>query len=69
MANPMGMDGMPMEGHHVGRVEDGTTELVDQIVHRMIHADEIQAVQDVFQRDGLTGNPNAWTAKRISEGG
>jgi hypothetical protein len=53
---------MPMERHHPGRL-DGKTELVDKIVHDLIHESERDAVRDIFRQDGLKGNPGAWTGK------
>ncbi|MCF8070069.1 MAG: hypothetical protein K9L30_15920 [Desulfobacterales bacterium] len=62
--NPIGPDGMPMEKHHPGRLKGGT-ELIPKTVHDLIHDDERAAVREIFKNDGLAGNPNAWTGKRI----
>lgn len=64
MANPIGMDGMPMERHHPGRIW-GETVMIDKITHDLIHDSEREAVREVFKQDGLQGNPNAWSAKPI----
>ena len=60
--SPIGSDGLPMEGHHRGRL-DGHTELIPKTVHDLIHQDERDAVKEVFKNDGLNGNPGSWTGK------
>lgn len=62
--NPIGPDGLPMEKHHPGRLK-GPTVLIPKTVHDLIHEDERDAVREIFRKDGLTGNPGAWTGKRI----
>ena len=62
--NPIGPDGLPMERHHRGRLW-GPTELIPKTVHDIIHQDERNAVREIFKKDGLKGNVNAWTGKRI----
>lgn len=64
MANPTGSDGAPMERHHTAR-HAGKTVLMDQCVHRAIHAQETAAIQQVMRQDGLKGNPTAWSAKPV----
>lgn len=64
MSNPKGSDGAPMERHHIAR-QEGDTILIDRTTHRIIHQQERDAVRDVFEKDGLKGNPGSWTAKKI----
>ncbi len=65
MPNPIGIDGYPMENHHIARQDqNGQKNLIDRCIHQEIHAQEIAAVQDAFEKEGISGfNPNAWTAK------
>lgn len=65
MSNPLGPDGYPLENHHVGRLDQdpGEVNLITRTEHQLIHQDEIDAVREVFIKDGLRGNPNAWTGK------
>ena len=66
MTNPIGFDGLPMENHHVARQDQhGQTNFITATEHRLIHADEIRAVADVFRQDGIKGfNANGWSAKQ-----
>ena len=65
MPNEIGADGYPLENHHQGRLdqEPGEVNLIMRCTHWLIHDDEIAAVRQVFDSDGLNGNPNSWTAK------
>ena len=62
--NPIGPDGFPMERHHPGRLPIQTV-LITKTEHDLIHEDERAAVREIFIKDGLSGNPGAWTAKSI----
>ena len=62
--NPIGFDGLPMEGHHPGRLK-GPTELIPKVVHDIIHQDERDAVREIFKKDGEKGNPGSWTGRKI----
>lgn len=66
MANPIGPDGLPMERHHPAR-QFGPTELISKTEHDAIHQGERDAVRNIFEQDGLKGNPGAWTAKNIDK--
>ena len=61
LKNPTGFDGLTMENHHPGR-QEGPTTLITKTEHDFIHQHEMDAVRDVFQADGLSGNPGNWSA-------
>jgi len=55
-----------MEDHHPGRLPIKTVR-IPKLVHDLIHQGERDAVSEIFEKDGLKGNPGRWTAKRIPE--
>lgn len=55
-----------MEDHHPGRLPIKTVR-IPKLVHDLIHQGERDAVREIFEKDGLKGNPGRWTAKRIPE--
>lgn len=55
----------PMENHHPAR-QDGPTIRIPAAAHQIIHEDERAAVSEIFKKDGLSGDPGAWSLKQSS---
>lgn len=55
------LDPLRIDQHHPGR-QNAPTEPVYGIAHEMVHSAEVNTARNIMQADGLTGNPNNWSA-------